>query len=322
VEQSYRTEAAWSGSGPPERFSRSTFTLRQARLNPLGRLSGSESTAAADLTPTDPGQLDFGGQSFTNWRTLSAYAQSLYPIGLTLQDPLDRLVVLRPAGWGERSFDELQQRFCWRLQDEEGALLPLTLYWTGVNESAIEFLEAVNPSRDRLTGVLCHLAFAERGLLIEPLALFSAGTPQGDQVLNPAFDKALIASKQSSLLAQLRKKYGRDRIATTLTADDEWDAENPTPGLLEGAPVGIRARLAEVERSLLRLAEAGLRRGDEARPRLGQLAAELDRVGLPELAAGLNALAQAGAAATLLRAGYLYHLHRESLGLVLAGAAP
>ncbi len=147
-----------------------------------------------------------------------------------------------------------------------------------MNEGAIEFLEAVKPDRDRLAAVLCRLAFDGKGLLIEPLALFSQGTPQGHSVLNPAFDRGLIVSRQSTLLARLRQKYGRDRIATVMTADEEWDADNPETLLRDGVCPGIRTRLGEVERTLLQIAEAGLGRLNETTgQRLGRLSAELDR---------------------------------------------
>jgi hypothetical protein len=319
--QSYRTELPWSGSGPPERFSRSRFTLRQARVNPQGRLSGTESSSVAELTPTDPAQLDFGGRAFTSWPALLSHALAQYPIGLIEKNPLDRLVVLRPSAWGERFFDELQQRFCWPVQDDGGRTVSLTLPWAGVNESAIEFLEAVKPDRDRVWGALCRLAFDGGGLRVEPLALFSQGTPQGHRVLNPAFDRELLTPRHSTLLDRLRAKYGRDRIPTALTADDGGDADDTGPGLQEAAPPGLRARLAEVERWLLQVAEAGRGRLDAAlRERLGRLSGELDRAGLRELGQGVGALGQETAtAAAVLWNGYLCRLHREALSLQLSG---
>jgi hypothetical protein len=319
--QSYRTESAWPGSQAPERFSRSCFTLRQARANPQGRLSGSEGSSVAGLTPSDPAQIDFGGRAFTTWPELVNYALTQYPVGLAEKNPLDRLVVLRPARWGERSFDELQQRFCWPVQDGDGNMIVLTLPWAGAHEAAIEFLEAVNPERDRLCGVLCRLAFDGKGLRVEPLVLFSRGTPQGHHVLNPAFDRAFITSRHSNLLERLRQKYGRDRVTTVLEAADEGDGEDGGPGLQEAAPSGIRTRLAEVERWLLQVAEAGLGRLDDmVRDRLRRLAAELDRSGLRELGQAVGALGQDNpTAAAVLWNGYLCRLHREAVSLELSG---
>jgi hypothetical protein len=317
IEKAYRAEAVWSGGGPPEQLSRSQFTLRQARANSLGRLSRSESTSVAGAEPIDPGALDFAGRLFTSWSSLFEYARTQYPIGQTEKNPLDLLVILQPAAWGERFFDELQQRFCWPVQDGEGNTVSLTLPWTEVNEAAIEFLEGLQPARDGLTGALCRLSFGTRGILVEPLSVLSQGAVQGHRVLNPAFDCSLIASRQSELLTRLRAKYGRDRIATAMTTDEDTDTDYRDPALAEGMPPGLRARLAEAERVLLQIAEAGLGRlQDPTRQRLRQLVAEIDRAGLQEIGRGLNELIQAPAkACAVLCNGYLCRLYREAASL-------
>jgi hypothetical protein len=322
LEHAYRAESLW-GSAAPERLSRSQFTLRQGRANPLGRLSGSESTTIADLGPADPGELDFAGRRFTKWTALLDYARLTYPIGLTQKNPLDRVAVLQPAAWGERFFDELQQRLCWPVADVEGNTLTLTLPWAPVHEAAIEFLEALQPLRDRLSGVVCRLAFGGRGILVEPLSILSQGTLQGDRVLNPAFDRERITSRHSALLERLRKKYGRDRVATAMTADDEGDTDSFDSASVESLPPGMRTRLAEVERLLLQVAEAGIGRlGDLTRERLQHLAAALDRLGLREAHRGLAEFERPErAAAALLSNGYLFRLHLEAAALVLATSA-
>jgi hypothetical protein len=321
LEKAYRAESAWPGGGPPEQLSRSQLTLRQARANALGRLSGSEGTSVTAAEPTDPAALDFTGRLFASWRTLFEYARTQYPIGLKEKNPLDLLVVLQPTAWGERCFDELQQRFCWPLQDTEGNTLALTVPWTDFTEAAIEFLEALNPARDRLTGVLCRLVFGTRGIALEPLSVLSRGTPQGHRVLNPAFDRGLITSRQSDLLARLRAKYGRDRIATAMTTDGEPDMDNRDPGITEGLPPGLRARLGEVERVLWQVAEAGLGRlQDATRQRLRRLAVEMDRAGLQEIGRGLSELDRAEASApAVLRNGYLCRLYPEAVSLENSG---
>jgi hypothetical protein len=313
----YRGEAVWTGGGAVERLSRSSFTLGQARTNAQGRLSGSQQTTVAGGAPCDPVQIDFGDRLFTNWEALLRYALATYPLGLTERSPNDRIVVLQPAAWGERVFDELQQSFCWQLDDDAGRSLVLTLPWNGVNETSIEFLEAVKPDRDQLRRVVVRITFTDKGLFLEPLSLLSAGTPQGHRVLNPGFDREYIRSRQSSLLERLRQKYGRDRIATTMTDDEAWDEATDALGLLENAPVGLRNRLTELEGMLLRAAESGLRRlDDEARARLGQMAAGLHRAGLAELAQALDEVERAAASAgPVLWCGYLCRLHRQALGL-------
>ena len=179
----------------------------------------------------------------------------------------------------------------------------------------------MNPSRDELSGVVARLGFGGSGVIVEPLSLLSRGGPHGQRVLNPAFDRRLIASRQSKLLEQLRQKYGRDRIASVLSADDE-DGDEAASGS-EGAPPGVAARLAEAERELLRLAESGVGRLDDIlRERFSKLSAGLERAGLKELAAGLKRLGQPGSeASAVLWGGYLGRLHRESMRVAMSGLA-
>jgi hypothetical protein len=309
--QAYRHESVWSGGGSPEQLCRSRFTLKQARLNPLGRLSGAQSASVVDAVPADPSQLDFAGRLFANWIALRQYARSTYPLGLDEKNPLDRIVVLQPARWGERVFDELQQRLVWAVHDDQGAAIPLTLPWIGVNEAAIEFLEAVKPDRDELRFVVARLIQGPAGLQFEPLTLLGQGGPHGQRVLNPGFDRPLIASKQSTLLDKLRAKYGRDRIPTTM-ADDDGDADNDTTAMQANLPPGIQTRLSEVEGLLLQRAEAGMRRLNEAtHKRLKDFATALNGLGLTELGQGLASLEETSSPEQLLRCGYLCRLHRQ-----------
>ena len=200
----------------------------------------------------------------------------------------------------------MQQEFCWHLADATGDRIVLQLPWNGVNESSIQFLEALKPDRDKLVRVVVRVLVGD-GLSFEPLSLLC----QDERVLNPAFDQALIASKHSDLLDKLRAKYGRDRVPTTMTADDEDEAEGAGPSAQ--LPPGLRARLSEAEGLLLQLAESGMRRlSDLLRQRLRTLATGLDRLGLTELAAAMHELeATEKGAEHVLRGGYLCRLYRQ-----------
>ena len=137
-------------------------------------------------------------------------------------------------------------------------------------------------------------------------------------MLNPAFDRGLIVSRQSGLLERLRQKYGRDRIAAVLSADDEEEEE---AGGLEGRRPASRRGWPRRSAELLRVAESGIGRVDESlRERFRRLSAGLERVGLQELATGLEALGREGAGASaVLWGGYLGRLHRESARLAASG---
>lgn len=299
----YRSEVLWR-CGPAEQLCRSLVSLRGARLNPAGRLSAAKESIAEAIEPTDPARIDFGGRAFTDWAALGGYAAGTFPLGLAEEQPLDRIVVLKPAGWGERVFDESRQCLRWDVRDAAGGETALRLPWVGVNEPAVEFLEAVNPERDRLTHVVARVGFARSGMTLEPLALLGSGT---HRVLCPGFDRGRIVSRNAALLERLRKKYGRDRIPTTLGGDDEApDADGPE------APGAVGARLREWEALLLGVAEAGTRRGATGGERRAELLGFFRRVGFTELGDpwgdgdGIRADA-------LLRAGYLAGLYRDAL---------
>lgn len=315
--QTYRHDIIWPG-GAIQRLCRSRCTLQHARGNVLGRLSGSQSAIVTVHTPTDPSQLDFSGHLFTRWGLLLDYARSATPLGLREKNPLDWIVVLQPTVWGERFFDELQQQFCWRLQDDQESFLALTLPWAGVNETAIEFLETVKSDRDRLQRIVVRLVFSNQGYRFEPLSLLSAGTPQGHCILNPAFDRDLITSRQAGLLDQLRKKYGRDRVSTAMTADDETDPESDEAGGLDRLPPGLRAPLSETQAELLRIAETGLRRFNQTiQERSRSLAHSLERLGFAELSRALAELSLAGSGASqVIWCGHLCQLHRQVINTV------
>lgn len=282
LDRVYYAERIWSGAGPVSELSRQQFALRGARRNPEGRLSASSKSEVIGLCPGDPLAIDFGDRAVRDWKRLAEWARRVGPLGLAERSPLERLFVLFPAQWGPLVFDELRQQLVWTVFDEQHSPLALTLRWGEANERAIEFLEAIRPERDALRGVVVRLMF-EEGVRVEPLSLLSAGTPRGDRLLCPGFDRARIESKQSTLLERLREKYQTNRIATVLRSDEEAD-EDTLDARHIALPGRLEARLSATEAYLLTIAESGQgRMHTAAREQAGQLAAGLQRVGLGEL---------------------------------------
>jgi hypothetical protein len=311
AETAYRHETVWN-CGPAEQLSRSLIHLRAARVNPAGRISGGKESTAESLEPTQPARIDFGGRGFDDWAALGNYAASSYPIGLAELRPMERIVVLKPAAWGERVFDEMQQCLCWPVMDKAGRPLVLTVPWNGVNESIVEFLEAVRPGIDKLTHVVARLVSDARGTTVEPLSLLGEGNPHGHRVFSPGFDRKLIESKNADLLEKLRAKFGKDRIPTTMSDDDDAPSE-----ISSDATHGLAGMLREFDSILVSVAEAGVRRGT-----LGTRAAELFRT-LRD--SGLSLLTDPFTgkepATDLLHAGYLVNLHRQAMRAVAPPSA-
>lgn len=309
LENVYQATAPWTDGPALGVLCRRSFTLKSAKANPQGRLSGSQETTVTAMSTDGWPPAGFGSHEFSDWRALASHAQRIHPMGLRLPDPLERIVVLRPKVWGERVFDETHQRLVWPVFDENGLPLQLIVRWEETNEASIAFLESAKTDRDKLTGVIGRVELHSRELIVEPLALLSDGTPRGDRLLNPGFDQQRIEVKQLSLLERLRAKFGRGKVATTIAVDDD-----ETLALDDASfPPAIERRLADLEGRLLRLAETGIHQLDDLhRQQLTELGRNLDRTGLDQLSVGTLQLVDSATPAHLLWCRYLCRLHREA----------
>ncbi len=298
----YRTETLWN-CGPAENLCRALVHLRAARVNPAGRLSAGKESIAEMLEQITPSKIDFGDRVFDDWGALGAHSANTYPIGLAEIRPMERVVVLKPAAWGNRVFDELRQCFCWPVADAAGREVVLTVPWNGVNESSVEFLEAVRPPIDKLTHVVARLVAGPHGTSLEPLSLLGDGNLRNHRVFCPGFDRKFIESKNEGLLEKLRTKFGKDRIPTTMGDEDD-------PPAVDGADAdrGLVGLLREYEALLVSAAEAGVRRGSQG-DHAAEVFALLRDSGLAEL---IDPFAGKQPAVEFLRAGYIVGVHLQA----------
>ena len=305
----YSASRPWTDGPALSSLCRRRFTLKNAKSNPQGRLSSSQESVVVDSATEGWPPASFGSREFRDWTALAALAQRVHPAGLRLPDPLERIVVLRPAEWGPRVFDETQQRLVWTVYDLQGIPVQLVVRWEEVNEATIGFLESAKVDRDRLTGVVGRVQLRARQLIVEPLAILSDGTPKGDRLLNPGFDQERIEVRQATLLERLRAKFGRGKIESTIAIDDDEAIVLDEVQL----PPAIERRLSELEGRLLRLAETGLHGIDDLqRQQLIDLDSRLDRIGLRELSQATRQLVHSALPDDLLWCRYLCRLHRES----------
>ncbi|MDZ4838270.1 MAG: hypothetical protein SGJ27_31185 [Candidatus Melainabacteria bacterium] len=316
IEHAYDFESTWSGRSPSE-LSRSTFVLKNARVNPFGRLSGGQQTTIEGIAKSSFTASDFEGRVFSNWRAVRNYAAKQFPVGLKTHKPLDRIVVLEPKSWNDRFYDEMHQRFCWDLVDGSGDSLRLTLPWSDSNVRAIEFLEALKPGVEKINRVVARIGFSTNGLLFEPLAMLSTGTTRGGAVLNPSFDHELIEAKQSPLLLRLRQKFGRNKIATTMTDDDDWTELQNHFDISKNVPPHLLNVISETEGILLQVAESGTQRlNEKTSTRFKELGEKLSHSGLVVLRQSVSAVAaRSSPAQSVLWSDYLCSLHKQALSL-------
>jgi len=322
VVNSYVMDSIWSG-GSPQKLSRSTFLLKNARVNPFGRLSGGQQTSVENVSKSAFKSDTFEGRAFASWRAARAYAALQFPVGLKMHNPLDRIVILEAKSWNDRIYDEMHQRFCWDLQDDSGELIRLTLPWNNCNERAIEFLESLKPGLEKINRVVARVEFSTTGLLFEPISMLSPGTRTGDTVLNPSFDHTLIEAKQSALLLRLRQKFGREIIATSMTGDEDLDELQNYFDINQNVPSHLINAISETEGILLQVAESGTQRlNEKTTKRFKELGEKLTHSGLLTLGESIASVSlQSSPAQSVLWSDYLCSLHKQTLSLAAVGSS-
>jgi len=318
AEQAYDIEQIWSAHSIGK-LCRASFTLKNARVNPFGRISNSQQSSVANISKASFDAETFGERSFSDFNEAKTYAAQQFPLGLKVTNPLDRIVILEPKSWGNRTYDEMRQRFCWEIFDASNHSIRLILPWASANEKAITFLESLKPALDKINRIAARLEFSDEDVTFQPISLLSKGTRSGDTVLNPYFDQKLIEIAQTGLLDRLRAKFGRQpRIQTTLSDDENWDQSHNYFDINKQAPPHLIAALSETENLLLQLAESGTKRLNEhLTDRIRKLGAQLSHWGLSELGESLLSIAEADGACgdRVLWSDYLCTLHRQLLGM-------
>jgi hypothetical protein len=291
-EERYWGGGPWEGMRHPALASRSRFLLFHARRNDRRRISASTKSRAQVIGPSDPAELDLSGRLFADFSLLVEHVESRRPAGLGAFDPIADLVVVRPARFGDRSFDEIRQRFRFELHDQEERMLPLVIAHSPDTAGVIELLERIDPAKEELWGLMGRAYLLDGELVMRPLALYGKGGIQ-----NLGLDGAPPKETARAIAAPAE-----------VEAEDEGEPEPPA----DSASV---QRIRSFESALEEMAEIG--RGalnERRRSDLHGRSHALDRAGLPLLARAARALAEAGAleqASWILRARYLAAIHRD-----------
>lgn len=314
----YESGIGWSGSSTIECMCRSQIHLSQAKINSEGRLSLSENTRVTIGEPTDPNQLEFGLKEVNRWSELRLIAQRAQPLGLRSPDPCESYLIIKPAHWGERWFDELDQAFVWDLQDEDGDSIHMRVPWQEVDEQAIVFLEAVKLDREQPSGLLGRVEVSnESGLSFYPFSMFSVGTKKGDKILCPQFDQFRIQSRNLHLLEKLRKKFKRDKVVQTRMGEDSEALPRSTDAM--NLPPLLQKLLVDVDRVLSAALEMGATRLQPAAQQVLTAACErFQSLGVRPMTEALQEITRESQfkSATMLRAAYRLTLFRQAARLI------
>jgi hypothetical protein len=289
LRSAYESGLGWSGGAAVETMCRRNLRLTGAKVNIEGRLSLAESCRAAVGELVNPNEIDFGDRAIADWQDLARVLRDSQPLGLRVPDTRAALVVVRPAQWGQRWFDELDQSFVWQIHDAAGSPAEIRVPWTEVTEASVLFLESILVERDRPTAILGRIEVRSVAIHIYPLSVFTSGTPRGDLVLCPQFDQFRIRSRNEALLTRLREKYQRFQKVQTRIGD-EGDEENEGD---IGTQTGLRpifgALIDDVETILGAALETGATRlSEDAAATLAKARERFSNQGLEPMAQSLS----------------------------------
>ena len=92
-------------------------------------------------------------------------------VGLKEPNPLDSVVVVKPAAWGDRGFDAVTQVFTWVLADVHERPLIAEIAFDEFTEPAMKFLESVPPTSVEGALLVGRIQRTARGLSLHPYAL-------------------------------------------------------------------------------------------------------------------------------------------------------
>jgi hypothetical protein len=308
----YRQPVPWLEGQPPETLCRHRFRLTGGRRSRQHRLSSSAQCRVQIVGDSQLSQLDFGDCSFDDWSALAARAARAFPVGLELPVPLAGMVLLKPARWGKKEYDELTQTFRWAIGDAASLHDDLAA-------PAIDALQRVRPRWHGVWGVVGQITFERRGYHIRPLALLGRRLLKGEQVCNIYFEQP--AGRVGRFAAQV---FGA-KVSNVMGSERPEADSLPSPWSPQ-----VEREMAGLEGDLLHLAERGCAHPPaELTQRITGRQRWLSDQGFSMLApttpgppAISPASAVAGASLWALRVRFLCLLHRQTgLKAMLEGGA-
>ena len=298
--QRFFGEGPWDGTQSARQAASSSLRLRNARRTAGGRISGSAKTSALVLSPTAPQNLAVGDRLFTSWLELRNYSLRLQPLGLRDSSPLDRVVLLEPAFFGEKSFDSVTQTFTWEVYDESGQRFVLSLPFEDCSKETIHKLEGLTPTAESRWKILAILAAGDQA---QPVSILCPGDST-----SPIFHLAFDAIPKQS--PAKRPPAAEEQVEDMNSAPDETAEIDLQPD--SGRLVKV---LAEFEQRLVSIAETGTTGGgQEDQLWFSQSKVDLRHRGLTALGAIAAKLARPSSnfAADLLKARYLLYIHGQA----------
>jgi len=293
----YQQEEMWDSAPAPTIISRNRFRLSSVQRNRLGRLSGRTQCQALLSGSADLTSLNLEGAQFDDWYKLAEHVAASRASGLVKGSPLDTLVLIKPAAWGEPVYDQMRQTLVRPVFDAAGRSLPLTLPHAADWSFAVDTLQSWDPKQWETWGVLGMGFITNEGLHVTPTSLLNRVTlPKPLQ--SPVLHLTLDPWQTTAAPAATAPETPAAAPALEVSTEDEGASEEEQETEEEeedfggnGSAVGQLLHTASYE--LEQIAERGVRASSPAvEDRLRNLAERMRQIGLIACA---NALARVSA---------------------------
>jgi hypothetical protein len=348
----YQQDAMWDSAPTPAIISRGRFRLSNAQRNRLGRLSGRTACQALLSGPADLDSLGMESVRFDDWRKLAERIAAVNASGLVKGSPLDHLVLITPAAWGEPVYDQLRQRLIRPVQDASGRVLPLVLPHSNEWTFAVDTLQTWNPEQWNTWGILGSAFITSEGLSLTPISLLNSvslpkplqspvlhlnldawKTPARDERATPVLSGGPPAPEPQTATPVSPTTSEEETSLLELDLEQEEGSEPESTIWATGSAVGHLLRSASQE--LEQMAERGARASSATTEEtLQQMAERLRQVGLSGCASAVAMVAASLASSrhqvqpeteqiahALLRGYYLLHLGLEQQAVAEALAS-
>ncbi|HEY7356217.1 MAG TPA: hypothetical protein VH590_07110, partial [Ktedonobacterales bacterium] len=296
----YQYDEMWSSAPAPTITSRSSFRLNNVQRNRLGQLSGRLDSQALISGSADLTSLHLEGVQFDDWHTLAKHVAAARASGLVKGTPLDTLVVITPAAWGEPAYDQMRQTLVRPVFDTCGRSLPMALPYSADWPFAVDTLQTWNPTQWETWGVLGTAFITSEGLHVAPISLLNRSLlprPTQSQVLHLTLDPWKEAAAPAPVLPAQETPAAAPPEASEKDEDlpeDEPEDEDQEEDEDMGKDTSAVGRLLwAASHELEQIAERGVRASSpDVEEQLRSLAERLRQVGLSVCA---NALASVAA---------------------------
>ncbi len=293
----YQHDEMWDSAPAPSIISRSRFRLSSAQRNRMGRLSGRTQCQALLSGSADLTSLNLEGTQFEDWYKLAEHIAASHASGLVKGSPLDTLVVVTPAEWGEPVYDQMRQALVRPVFDAAGRALPLTLPHAAEWSFAVDTLQSWDPKQWETWGVLGTAFITSEGLQVTPISLLNRSLlprPIQSSVLHLTLDPWKATTTPA---APASATPANEAMPPEASEEEEDALEEEQEGEQEDDFAGDHSAVSQLLRTasheLEQIAERGVRASSPAvEDQLRSLAERMRQIGLIACA---NALASVAA---------------------------